>query len=41
MRTIEGPGVYLAQFAADTSPHNSQPGIARWAAMPSDVHRPE
>jgi len=32
MRTIKGPGVYLAQFAADTPPHNSLASIGRWAA---------
>ncbi len=32
MRTIKGPGVYLAQFAADTAPHNSLASIGRWAA---------
>lgn len=32
MRTIKGPGLFLAQFARDTAPHNSLPAIARWAA---------
>jgi sugar phosphate isomerase/epimerase len=31
MRTIKGPGLFLAQFAQDTPPHNSLAGIARWA----------
>ena len=31
MRTIKGPGLFLAQFARDTPPHNSLAGIARWA----------
>ncbi|RUT34859.1 sugar phosphate isomerase/epimerase [Arsenicitalea aurantiaca] len=31
MRTIKGPGLFLAQFAQDTAPHNSLEGIARWA----------
>ena len=31
MRTIKGPGLFLAQFARDTPPHNSLEGIARWA----------
>ena len=31
MRTIKGPGLFLAQFARDTPPHNTLPGIARWA----------
>ena len=32
MRTIKGPAIFLAQFAADTAPHDSLAGIARWAA---------
>jgi sugar phosphate isomerase/epimerase len=32
MRTIKGPAIFLAQFAGDTAPYNSLPGIARWAA---------
>ena len=31
MRTIKGPGLFLAQFATDTPPHNTLPNIARWA----------
>ena len=31
MRTIEGPSLFLAQFAQDTPPHNSLTGIATWA----------
>ncbi|MBW4022216.1 MAG: sugar phosphate isomerase/epimerase [Proteobacteria bacterium] len=31
MRTIKGPGLFLAQFAQDTAPHNTLPGVARWA----------
>src|SRR3974390_983453 len=31
MRTIKGPGLFLAQFARDTPPHNTLGGIARWA----------
>ncbi len=31
MRTIKGPGLFLAQFARDAPPHNSLEGIARWA----------
>ena len=31
MRTIKGPGLFLAQFAPDTPPHNTLAGIARWA----------
>ena len=31
MRTIKGPGLFLAQFARDTPPHNTLAGIARWA----------
>ena len=32
MRTIKGPGVFLAQFADDQAPYNSLPGLAGWAA---------
>ncbi|WP_395542151.1 sugar phosphate isomerase/epimerase family protein [Neotabrizicola sp. sgz301269] len=32
MQTIRGPGLFLAQFAADQAPFNSLPAIARWAA---------
>ncbi len=32
MKTIKGPGVFLAQFAADQAPYDSLPGLARWAA---------
>ena len=32
MKTIKGPGVFLAQFAADQSPFDSLKGMARWAA---------
>jgi len=31
MKTLKGPGLFLAQFAQDTPPHNSLPTIARWA----------
>ena len=31
MRTMKGPGLFLAQFAQDTAPHNTLEGIARWA----------
>ncbi len=31
MRTIKGPGLFLAQFARDTPPHNTLESIARWA----------
>ena len=31
MRTIKGPGLFLAQFATDSPPHNTLPGIAKWA----------
>ena len=31
MRTIKGPGVFLAQFAADEAPYNSLPTLAKWA----------
>ncbi|WP_234731398.1 sugar phosphate isomerase/epimerase family protein [Acidocella facilis] len=32
MRTIKGPGVFLAQFARDEAPFNSLAGLAGWAA---------
>lgn len=32
MRTIKGPGLFLAQFAQDSAPHNTLAGIAAWAA---------
>ena len=32
MRTIQGPGIFLAQFAADVAPFNSLAGMAKWAA---------
>src|SRR5258708_17843348 len=32
MKTIKGPAVYLAQFAADAPPYNSLASLARWAA---------
>src|ERR1043165_3494007 len=32
MKTIKGPGIFLAQFAGPEPPFNTLPGIARWAA---------
>jgi sugar phosphate isomerase/epimerase len=32
MRTIKGPAVFLAQFAADEAPFNTLNGLAGWAA---------
>jgi len=32
MKTIKGPGIFLAQFVSDESPFNSLDGMARWAA---------
>jgi len=32
MKTIKGPGIFLAQFAGDNAPFNSLAGIAGWAA---------
>jgi sugar phosphate isomerase/epimerase len=32
MRTLQGPGLFLAQFAGDEAPFNSLPAVARWAA---------
>lgn len=33
MKTIKGPGIFLAQFAADTAPFNSLASMATWAAQ--------
>ena len=32
MKTMKGPGLFLAQFAGDTAPFDSLGGLARWAA---------
>ena len=32
MKTIQGPGIFLAQFASDMAPFNSLESIAAWAA---------
>lgn len=32
MKTMKGPGIFLAQFAGDEPPFNSLPDIAAWAA---------
>lgn len=32
MRTIKGPGIFLAQFAGDAAPYNSLEAIADWVA---------
>jgi len=32
MKTIKGPGIFLAQFAADEPPFNSLAGLAGWAS---------
>lgn len=32
MRTLKGPSLHLAQFAADVAPFDSLPNIAQWAA---------
>jgi sugar phosphate isomerase/epimerase len=31
MQTIKGPALFIGQFADDTPPHNTLPGMARWA----------
>ena len=31
MKTIKGPAIFLAQFAADAAPFNSLQHIAHWA----------
>ena len=33
MKTIKGPGIFLAQFADDVAPFNSLEGMAHWAAQ--------
>lgn len=32
MKTIKGPGIFLAQFASDEAPYNSLESMANWAA---------
>ncbi len=32
MKTIKGPGIFLAQFAGDAEPFNSLEGLAKWVA---------
>ncbi|MBV8159243.1 MAG: sugar phosphate isomerase/epimerase, partial [Dyella sp.] len=32
MKTLKGPGIFLAQYAGDAAPFNTLPDIARWAA---------
>jgi sugar phosphate isomerase/epimerase len=32
MKTIKGPGIFLAQFASDETPFNTLAGMAKWAA---------
>ena len=32
MKTIQGPGLFIAQFVSDQAPFNTLPNIARWAA---------
>ena len=32
MKTIKGPAIFLAQFAADETPYNTLDSIAQWAA---------
>ena len=32
MKTIKGPGIFLAQFAGDQAPFNTLDGMAEWAA---------
>jgi sugar phosphate isomerase/epimerase len=32
MKTLQGPGIFLAQFAGDAAPFNSLDSIARWVA---------
>ncbi len=32
MKTIKGPGIFLAQFLDDKAPFNTLEGITKWAA---------
>jgi len=32
MKTLKGPGVFLAQFATDEAPFDTLDGLAGWAA---------
>lgn len=32
MKTLQGPGLFLAQFVGDAAPVNGLPAIAAWAA---------
>lgn len=32
MKSLRGPGIFLAQFAGDAAPYDSLPSLARWAA---------
>lgn len=32
MRTIKGPGIFVAQYLSDSPPFNNLPNIAKWAA---------
>ncbi|MEM1342933.1 MAG: sugar phosphate isomerase/epimerase, partial [Pseudomonadota bacterium] len=32
MKSLQGPGLFLAQFASDEAPFNTWDGITRWAA---------
>jgi len=32
MKTIKGPGIFLAQFAGDAAPFNTLESMAKWAA---------
>ncbi|HJY88873.1 MAG TPA: hypothetical protein VJ255_01285, partial [Candidatus Acidoferrum sp.] len=31
MKTIQGPGIFLAQFASDSAPFNTLDAICAWA----------
>ena len=32
MKTLKGPGIFIAQFADDLAPFNSWASICKWAA---------
>ena len=40
MKKIQGPAIFLAQFAGDQAPFNSLASIAEWAAGLGYVHIP-
>ena len=41
MKTIQGPGLFLAQFIAEQAPFNTLDGLAEWAAGLGFTQRPD